>query len=250
MGLKPIHALALGALALLGAARPAAAWNSPAPDVVLYCTPAMVDALRVLAQRYTGQTQAEVHIFVAPPDGLIGLIKHRARDDVVVADAATLETLAAGAFIRRETIIPLGRDPYVLIAKSGAVLPPGAGAGDLVAARATVLPDPTTAATFDGAAVLHEALPAVAAPAPIGVYDTPAVLVRVRADDQVLGLVHQTEAGSPGVTQVAKLAAAPTVTEGALVTMGQSANAAGFLAFLNAPASQATLRSAGLEPSS
>ena len=248
MGSKPVLALAIGLLALLAAPRPASAWNSPAPDVVLYCTPAMVDTLRALSQRYIADTHVEVHIFVAPPDGLIGLIKHRARDDVVVADSATLETLAAGAFIRRETIVTFGRDPYVLVAKSGLVLLAGADAAQLVAGRATVLPDPTTAATFDGASVLHEALPWVEAPASIGVSDTPAVLVRVRGDDQLLGLVHQTEAGSPGVMQVAKLAAAPTIIEGALVTMGQSANSAGFLAFLGAPASLDKLRSAGLEP--
>ena len=246
----PTQAVALAALTLLAGVRPAAAWNSPAPDVVLYSTPAMENTLRALSQRYTADTHIEVHLFLAPPDGLVGLIKHRARADVVVADAPTLETLAAADLIHRNSVVTLGNDPFVLVAKAGADLPAGAGAAQLVAAYTTVLPDPTTAATFDGAAVLHAALPAVSTPATVGVSDTPVVLANVRADGKLLGLVHQTEAASSGVTQVAKLAATPTVTEGALVTNGQSANAAAFLAFIDGPAGLAGLRSAGLEPAS
>jgi len=223
------------------------AWDSPAPDIVLYCSPAMEGVLRQVALRYTAASHVEVHVFVAPPDGLIGLLKHRARGDVLVADAPTVQALAAGQVVRPETVIALGRDPFVLIGKAGVALPPGASAAQLVAGHGTVLPDPTTAASFDGAAILHASLSGDA-PQEIGVADTPTVVARVREDGRLLGLVHQTEAQEPGISQAARLDAPATPIDGALVSLGQSRNAAALLAFIAGPDGAAMLRSAGLEP--
>jgi hypothetical protein len=87
------------------------------------------------------------------------------------------------------------------------------------------------------------------APAPhvIGVSDTPSVIARVRGDGAVIGLVHRTEAVAPGIAEEAVLAAAPTPVSGALVTNGQSANAARLLAYIAGPDGEAVLRKAGLE---
>lgn len=230
--------LTIALTALIAGAPNAMAWNSPAPDVVLYCTPALAPPLAEIARRYTAASHVEVHIFLAPPDGLIGLIKHRARADVAVADTPTLDALAAGGLVRRDSVAPLGRDPFVLIARDGAVPPP---------ASATALPDPTTAASFDGRAVLLTATPPVSPARVIGVSDTPDVAAAVRSDG-ILGLVHVTEAHAPGLRVAATLNAPPTPMSGGLVINGQSANAAAFLTFIAGPEGAAILRAAGMEP--
>ena len=241
-----LYAIAAG-LMLAACLQHAAAWNAPVPDVVLYCTPAMTGALAQAAKRYTAHAHVEVHIFTAPPDGILGLLKHRARDDVVVADAATLQTLAEGRMVRPDTVVVLGQDPYVLVGKAGGAQPADATAAQLVTARRTVLPDPTTAASFDGGAVLRAALPGASPAGEIGVADTPTVIDTVRRNAGLLGLVQQTEAHGAGVAQVAVLNVPASVISGGLVTNGQSANAAALLAFLTGPEAQAALRKAGLE---
>ncbi len=200
-----------------------------------------------VAERYTAQTHVEVHIFVAPPDGIRGLLKHRARDDVVVADQATIQALADGKLVTPETVVKLGSDPYVLIGEAGQALPPETSASQLVATHPTVLPDPTTASSFDGTAILHTALPAAAPANLIGVADTVTVVETVRTDAKLVGLVAKTEARSPGVHQLAVLDVPPSIVKAGLVAKGQSANAASFLAFLAGPAGKAELASAGLE---
>jgi ABC-type molybdate transport system substrate-binding protein len=245
MRFRPVG-LALGLL--LASAAPAASWVSPAPDVVLYCTPALDSPLHAIAASFRASTGVEVHIFVSPPDGIIGLIKHRARDDVVAADTATIATLAAAKAVRPETIAALGQNPFVLIRNATAPSPAGASLTQLLATHPTVLPDPTTAASFDGASVLREAQ---AQPASIiGVSDTPTVIAEVRANAALLGLVHQTEASAPGIAKAAALPAAPTAYSAALVTLGQSGNAQGFLAYLTGPQGRQALRKAGLDPKS
>ncbi len=222
-----------------------AGWTSPAPDVVLYCPPALADALRQVADRYMAASHVPVHIFVAPPDGLRGLIAHRARADVLVADAATVAALASQHLVRPETVIRLGQDPYVLIGKIGAF--PPQPAPNLVSAHVTVVPDPTTAASFDGAAILRASLPAGASPREIGVSDTPTVIDMVRANGTLLGLVNRTEAHGSGIAEAASLPAPPTPISAALVTQGQSGNEAALLAFIAGPIGTTILRNAGLE---
>lgn len=241
--------LALSLLMSVAGVGGAAAWTSPAPDVVLYCTPALEGALGEVADKYTASSHVAVHVFVAPPDGLLGLLKHRARDDVVVADDATIQRLAADGLVRAGTPVQLGKDPYVLIGNDDATLPDGDGAAALLAAHATVLPDPTTASSFDGAAVLHAAVPG-AAYRTIGVADTWTVVARVRDDRDLLGLVQRTESGGAHVRKIADLQAAPMAMAGALVTQGQSGNAAAFLAFVAGADGKAILLKAGLETGS
>jgi ABC-type molybdate transport system substrate-binding protein len=218
---------------------PALAWNSPAPDVVLYCTPALEAPLREVARRYTAASHVEVHMFVAPPDGLTGLTKHRARADVVAADTPTVAALASGGVVRGETVASLGLDPFVLIAEQGAA--PGAPG-------ATVLPDQTTAASFDGRAVLQAAVPPLPPAKIIGVSDTPEVSAMVRTDAGLLGLVHATEAHAPGLRVAAVVPVPPTPMSVGLVSLGQSANAGALLAFIVGAEGAAVLHAAGMEP--
>ncbi|MGL1553586.1 hypothetical protein ACSTHM_23415, partial [Vibrio parahaemolyticus] len=80
------------------------------------------------------------------PSGVSGLVRHRARADVVLADAATIDGLIASHLVRPETRVAFGADPFILArdAGSSAQLP-----------QATILiPDPTDAASFDGADTL------------------------------------------------------------------------------------------------
>jgi ABC-type molybdate transport system substrate-binding protein len=229
----------------LACAGPAAAWNSPAPDVVLYCPPALEAGLREVAASFTATSHVAVHLFVAPPDGLRGLVTHRARADVLVADADSVAALMGAGLVRQGSVVTLGQDGFALIGKAGAMA--AGDAAQLVTSHATVLPDPTSAASFDGAAILHAALPGVSQPREIGVSDTPAVTAAVRGDGRLIGLVHRTEADGPGLVRAAALSAPATVMEGALVTNGQSANAGKLLDFIAGSEGKAMLRQSGLE---
>ncbi len=249
MGVSPVKRSAVCLMLMLAGSGRAFAWDSPAPDVVLYCSAALEAPLREVARRYRAASHVEVHLFVAPPDGLFGLIKHRARDDVVVADTATLGRLAAEKLIRPETMVALGTDPYVLITKADGASP-GAAASALVAQHDVVLPDPTTAADFDGASVLRAATPPLSPAHVLGVDNTPEVASLVRGNGSLVGLVHRTEAQGRGVALAATLNTPPTPTAGALVTQGQSVNAAALLAFIAGPDGKAILQAAGLEPQS
>jgi ABC-type molybdate transport system substrate-binding protein len=241
-----VRRLYICVMLLVASGKAAFAWTSPAPDVVLYCTPALQAPLQHVADDFTSASGVPVHVFVAPPDGLIGLITHRARADVVVADAATIGALAAGGAVQAGSMAALGGDAFVLIARADAPLPQGAGVSQLLGNHAVVLPDPTTAASFDGASVLRQVSDAPAQE--IGVSDTPTVLAAVRDNGRVLGLVYHTEV-PPGWARVASiLPAAPTQMEGALVSMGQSGNAGRLLAYIAGPRGAAVLRQAGLDP--
>jgi len=236
------------AVMLLASAPAALAWTSPAPDVVLYCAPALQQALHQVADDFTAASGVPVHIFVAPPDGLVGLITHRARADAVVADAATIGTLTSRGAVRAGSLVALGKDAFVLVARADAALPEGAGVAQLLATYAVVLPDPTTAASFDGASVLRERGPAPAQQ--IGVSDTPTVLAAVHDTGRVLGLVYQTEVPPAWARVASRLPASPTQMQGALVAMGQSPNAARLMAYIAGPRGTDVLRQAGLDPAS
>ena len=243
------------------------AWDSPAPDVVLYCTPAMQAPLRRVAALYTASSGVAVHILVGSPDGQAGLIAHRARADVLVAEAPVIARLDAQHLIRAGSIVTLGADGFVLIGQAGARRPAGATPAQLVAAHTIVLPDPTSAGSFDGAAVLRASLPAGAAPANgpaaqeplriIGVANTPTVIALVRADATLLGVVNNTEAGRAeagrddmgraGIETAATLPAAAIAIDGALLSNGQSRNAAALLAFIAGAQGRTVLDAAGLE---
>jgi ABC-type molybdate transport system substrate-binding protein len=221
----------------------AAPWFSPAPDVVVYCTPALEAPLRAVAARWTALHGVAVHLFAGSPDGLTGLIQHRARADIVVADAPAVQAMAGRKLVRAGTVVALGFDPYVLVRPADAQ-----PAAMLVATRPVVLTDATTAASFDGAAVLQAALPGSHPARVIGVADTPSVIATLRGDGDVLGVVQQTEARAPGIGLVATLAGPPAPMAAALVTQGQSRDAAGLLDFIAGPDGRAMLDAAGMEP--
>jgi ABC-type molybdate transport system substrate-binding protein len=231
---------------LLAATGRAIAWESPAPEVVLYCTPALATPLRAIAQKFRSRNDVEVHIFIGSPNGQVGLIRHRARADVVIADTPTIASLGAGGLVRPETIVALGGNPYILVSQTDAAIPTGQTPAQLVAQHAVVLPDATTASTIDGAQVLRAALQ-TNAPHVLGVADTPTVIALVEGDRTLLGLVNKTEAGAPGVHEVAQLSTPPVPNSGGLVVNGQSRNAAALLAFIAGPEGRAVLTSAGLE---
>ena len=215
---------------------------------MLYCPAALEGALGQVAGRYTSATHVPVHIFTGTAYRLQGLLKHRARADVVVADARSVHDWAAGQLVQAETVKPVGRNAYVLVARSDATWE-HADAATLLAGHAAVLTDPTTAAEFDGAAILHASVPQAAVRS-VGVVDTTTVLARLRADGALLGVVQQTEATAPLIHTVAALPAPPEELAGAIVTQGQSGNGKALLSFITGPDGQAILRQAGLETGS
>ena len=220
-------------------------WSGRGLDVVLYCPAALEDALGQVAARYTADTHVPVHIFTGPPYRVRGLLVHRARADVVVADARAVQDWAAGRLVRAETVTQVGRNPYVLVARSDAAWP-RTDAATLLTGHETVLTDPTTAAEFDGAAIVHASVPQGVTRS-IGVADTTTVLARVRQDGALLGVVQQTQAAAPLIHKVSDLSAPAEVLAGAIVTQGQSGNGAALLQFIAGQDGQAILRQAGLE---
>ena len=232
---------------LLASTGQSEAWFSPAPEVVLYCTPALAVPLQMIARAFRNKNDVEVHMFVGSPDGQVGLIRHRARADLVVADTPTIALLQAQGFVLPGSVVALGDNPYVLVSASDATVPTGFTPARLVAAHTVVLPDATTASTIDGAKIFRAARPGAAARHAVGVADTPTVITLVRADRNLLGLVNRTEAEDGGVREVAELSSPPVPNSGALVGNGQSRNAAALLAFIAGQEGRAILKSAGLE---
>ncbi len=244
--------LSLALLLCLRAFHPdaARAGDSSAPDVVLYCTPALQAPLHQAAEQYRAANHVEIHILVSSPDGQAGLIRHRARADVIIGEASLIGTLAAEHLLRSGSVVPLGADPFVLIIRKGVTLPHGATPAQLLAAHTMVLTDATTAASFDGSAILHAAVPDAKPTRSIGVADTPTVIALIAHDPSLLGLVNRTEATGADIAEAAALAAPPAPISGALCKNGQSRNAASLLAFIAGPQGRAILQSAGLETAS
>lgn len=237
-------------LAALTVGPEARAWDSPAPDVVLYCQPVLASACAALGDHFRQAQSVEVHVFSAPPDGLIGLVRHRARADVVLADMPTLRSMASGQLLRPETVTSLGADPFVLVARADAAIGKNSSAADLMASYRVVLTDPTTAASFDGSAVLLAAAKPSAAPETVGVADTASVLAEVQADRKTIGLVTATDAYAGNVSQIARLDVPPMQIGGAIVTLRQSRNADALLHFIAGPEGKRLLRENGLEAGS
>jgi ABC-type molybdate transport system substrate-binding protein len=218
------------------------AWTSPAPDLVVYCTPTLADALTQAGRRYTAARHIPVRIFAAAPAGIEGLIAHMARADIAVADSPTLDVLAAAQLIA-PTRLDLGADPYVLAAPAAATPGP---LPHLLVSQTIVVTDPTSAASFDGQALL-----AGLSPHPthsIGAADTPEIVYAVEHTPNRLGLLPLTSVRATNLlTVAAALPFAPMPIQAAATTHGQSPSTAGFLAFLQSPAAQSVLREAGLE---
>lgn len=220
-------------LLIMLSAAPAYAWVSPAPDVVVDCEPSLAPTLRRLA----AADHIPVHVFTGPDSRLFGLIRHRARADIVVAAATLLDRLASARLIAPSPRPVLGTDRYVLIA------------GAATAPTHAVVTDPTEAATFDGQALLHQIAIPLPAP-PIGVPTTQAVLRAVGDTPGLVGLVQESDAHSTDAVRILPQAVpvpAPEI-EAALTTNGQSRNAADFLAFIASADSRPAWRAAGLRP--
>lgn len=230
-------------LTFMLAATPASAWDSPVPDVVLYCTRPLAGSCHALARAFRAETGTEVHVFLNSATGLAGLVRHRARADLVLADRATIDTLAQGKFVDPATIHAIGQDPFVLVAHDGA---PQGDPKTLLASHTLTLPDPTTAASFDAPAVLHAVLGDAPAPNMLGVADSPNVTADVSETEGALGLTTATDAKAAHLPALT-LAVPPLPIAAAIVTLRQSRNTASLLAFAQSPKGQDVLHRSGLE---
>jgi ABC-type molybdate transport system substrate-binding protein len=233
------------ALACAVLALPLGGWISPAPDVVVYTLPGLRGPVGRLADDFRRRTGVRVFVYAAPPAGIVGLVRHRARADVVVADAATVHALADAALITQASVAALGADPYVLVEAAGAAPEPAAAALGRLHAVAT---DPTSAADFDGMALLAS-LMAGGAPKmpPIGVAETTDVVAAVAAQAGLVGLVRASDAsGAGGVSIVATLPLSAPIAAG-LTKNGQSGRAGEFLRFVTSPRGDAVLHAGGIE---
>ncbi len=223
-------------------------WTSPAPDVVLYVLPELRGAANRLGSGFHASEGVPVHVFAAPPLGLMGLIRHRARDDVVVADAPTVQALAAAGLVLPASVTLLGADPYVLIGPRE-MAPLGAAAA--LTRYRVVVTDPTSAASFDGQALLRViAGTTPLSAAPIGVATIPELVTMVGRERDLIGLARTSAVfGARSVRVIATIPASttpPVTIAGGLTKNGQSGKAAAFLRY-TAGGGLRVLKQAGLE---
>ncbi len=220
-----------------------AGWTSPAPDLVIYCPPTLVHALTQTAALYRADRHVPVRIFAGPPAAIEGLIAHMARADIAIADTPTIDALAA-AHLVFPARLDLGADPFVLAA-------PAQTAPDalphLLASQTIVVSDPTSAASFDGRALLARLTPTP--PQTLGAADTPQIAYAVEHAPNRLGLLPLTSVRATTLlTVAATLPLPPAQIQAAATTHGQSPSTADFLAFLQTQAARSALHDAGLEP--
>jgi ABC-type molybdate transport system substrate-binding protein len=233
-----------GLLVAFGGSGPAWAWTSPAPDVVVYCLPSLAPVIVRLGRQFRHEGGAEVHVFVGPDGRLFGLIAHRARADVVVGGDALMQRLQARKLLKPAAPVMLGLDPFVVVANPGLA---SGSAQALVSAHRVVVTDPTTAAGFDGVALLRRIDQGAAAASPIGVENAQRVVSTVAQGADLVGIARASDAAATnGLVHVAAMVDAPPLrVEAALTANGQSANSAPFLAFI--AAARPAWHAAGLE---
>ena len=235
------------ALMLPMAAGLAGGWVSPAPDVVLYTLPELRAVGAALGRRFAARRGIAVHGFAAPPLGLMGLIRHRARDDVVMADEATLQALVTSELVLADSVTTLGRDPYVLIGPTGMA---SLTVAEALAKYQVVVTDPTSAASFDGRGLLAVVAGRAPVAAPVGVATLPELRAAVAKGGERVGLTRASAAfGARGVRVVAEIPAdlvPPVAISGGLTRNGQSDEAKAFLRFAGGEA-RGVWRAAGME---
>ncbi len=229
-----------GALAVCllaaGLAKPALAG---APDVVVYCDPTLVPAMRSVGALFTAGTQVQVNVFSAPPTLMLAQLAREVQNDALVTQASWMDRVEAAGLIKPGTRVGGWRN-HLVIARATAAAPP-----DGVFAR----PDPTPAATIDGPAVL--AALGLQPPRVIGAANSAEVAFLLETGAAQRGLLHVTDVRADAdlviAEPVADAAYPPIVYAAALTKVTQSVNAPAFLDFLRSAGAAERLRATGLE---
>lgn len=247
-----LSGVALAQIAMAGVAR---ADFISAPDVVVYCDPALVQSLGGVGADFRARAGVPVRVLSAPGTLLLELLARGTRNDVLVTLADLMEAAARRTLIRPETRAGAWRDPVVLAARDAAAGLAPIGVQSLQAllgdGRLAVV-DPVAADRMDGAAILDRlGWTSAVAGRVDGMASGQEVAFGVASGADRLGLLYRSDlAGHRTLSMVGTLpgdAAPPAEYAAAISHNVLSRNAAAFLAYLNGPEATGRLRGDGLE---
>lgn len=226
-----------------------------APDVVIYCDPALVASMGAVGADFRARTGVPVRVFGSPGTLLLGLLERGTRDDVVVTVKAEMDRAAALSLVRPETRAGAWRDPVVLASRDA---PAVAGPVD-VAAFTTALADgrlavidPVAPDRMDGPATVGRlGWSAAANGRTDGFPSGQEVAFVVERGAARLGLLHRSDlAGHAALAAIGTApaeAAAPAEYAAAIGRNVLSRNSEAFMAYLNGPEATGRLARDGLE---
>lgn len=226
---------------------------SPAPDIVVYCDPALRATIEHVGRLFTASNGARVNVFCAAPALMLAQIERVVQNDVLVTQATWMDEAMRRALIKPSTRIPLGANRLVLAVSGQATAPPltdRAAIRGLIGAGPLAIPDPTTGTTVDSAGALARL--GFSDPLPfktVGAIDTEGVAFLIRTGAVNVGLLYRTEAqAGSGLAPVALLPDKSLVPYVAAITvLTRRPNAEAFMDFLHTPGATSRLTSAGLE---
>ncbi len=240
------------ALAPMLVAGPVEASESTAPNVIVYCDPALRGAMEDTGRLFTARTGARVNVFCAAPWMMLAQIEHVSQNDVIVSGASAIDDAAKRRLIKPETRVPIGRNGLALAARIGAASTPRTDADAILALIGTgplAVPDATSLTTIDAAGALARI--GSSPPYPFrtaGAADEEGVAFLIASGAAPLGLLHVTSArADPRLTEAAVLPeGAPDGYEAAISVITRSPNASRFVDFLRTKEARAGLEAAGL----
>ncbi len=232
---------------------PARAKTSPAPNVIVYCDPALRAAIEDAGRLFTASNGARVNVFCAAPTLMLAQIERVVQNDVLVTQADWMDEAVRRALIKPSTRMPLGANRLVLAVSGQATALPltdRVAIRRLIGAGPVAIPDPTTGTTVDSAGTLARL--GFSDPLPfktVGAIDTEGVAFLIRTGAAKLGLLYRTEAqAGSGLAPVALLPdESPVPYAAAITVLTRRPNAEAFMDFLHTPDATSRLTSAGLE---
>lgn len=249
-----ISAPALGILT-----SPARAEFVNAPDIVVFCDPALRAALRHLGVLFQARTSAPVRLICAPGGLLAAQLARNERDDIFISLLPVIRQLAASGLADPQPSVGLWRNRLVVARNvtAGGLQPATPGSATpcalsaLLADRKLGAPDPGPNAIVDTLALIRRlGLEQALAGRISGQVDTGTVAWLLAHDQVGLGLVLSTDARGGGLSTAIAIPddAYPAVRYAAAFSKHVlSRNAAAFMRFLATDQARASLVDCGLE---
>ena len=250
---------ALISVPLVGAlASPARAAFVDAPDVVVFCDPALRAPLQRLATLFRARTTAPVRLICAPGGLMAAQLVRNERDDIFISLSPVVRQLAASGLAVPQPSVGSWRNRLVIARNKAADGAPAAAAPAtsaalpaLLAARKFGAPDPGPNAVVDTPALIRRlGLEQALAGRIAGHVDTGTVAWLLARDQVGLGLMLSTDAragGLPTAIAIPDEAYPPVRYMAAFSRHVLSRNAAGFMQFLASDEARDRLTESGLE---
>ena len=242
---------ALTAVSMAAAASPARANFVDAPDVVVFCDPALRDALHHLGVLFRARTKAPVRVLCAPGNLMAAQLERNERDDIFISLLPIIRQLAAAGLADPQPSAGAWRNRLVIAGHgTGGALAPGALPA-LLADRKLGAPDPGPNAVVDTPALIRRlGLEQALAGRISGQVDTGTVAWLLARDQLGLGLMLSTDARGGGLATAIAIPddAYPAVRYAAAFSKHVlSRNAGAFMQFLATDQARTSLTDSGLE---